>query len=79
MLCCFVSIGTEDESFEQKSDTTKCMFQEDSFGGAAVQLGQMRNMERKRLLQKQLVQVTDGRVRHQILRKKVDGPWRSVG
>lgn len=30
VLCCFVSIGTEDESFEQESDTTRCVFQEDN-------------------------------------------------
>lgn len=59
----------EDESFERKSDTTKCVFQEDSSGGAAVPQGEMRNTGRKRLLQKQLVQVSDGRVGPRILRK----------
>lgn len=36
----------EDESFERKSDTTKCVFQEDSSGGAAVPQREMRNMGR---------------------------------
>lgn len=58
-----------------KGDTTKCVFQEDSSGGAAVPPGEMRNMGRKRLLRKQLVQVSDGRVGPRILRSR----WMGLG
>lgn len=33
VLYCFVSIGIEDESFEQESDITGCVFQEDNSAG----------------------------------------------
>lgn len=33
VLCCFVSMGIEDESFEQESDITRCVFQEDNSAG----------------------------------------------
>lgn len=43
MLFQFASVGIEDASFEQESDTIGCVFQEDNPGGAEVQLGEMRN------------------------------------
>lgn len=78
--CCFALLCfncTEDESFEQNSDTISCVSQEDYSSGAEVQLGEMRNMGNKDSYCNSSDNGWQGQISE--IEEVMAGPWRSTG